>query len=62
MTQSECIQSSRDRQLVEPDKFDRHMTQARTSDIESRKAIFCSHAEHHQQKMKEHENIVPAVY
>jgi len=32
--------TSRKKELVADDKFDRHMTQARVRDIDSRKAVF----------------------
>lgn len=40
MTHQESIKASRQRKLVEDDKFDRHMRAARVRDIDSRKAVF----------------------
>lgn len=40
MTHQETIKASRQRKLVEDDKFDRHMRAARVRDIDSRKAVF----------------------
>lgn len=40
MTHQKAINASRQRRLVEDDKFDRHMKRARISDIDSRKIIF----------------------
>ena len=40
MTHQESIKASRQRRLVEDDKFDRHMRAARVRDIDSRKAVF----------------------
>ena len=40
MTHQESIKASRQRRLVEDDKFDRHMRAARMRDIDSRKAVF----------------------
>ena len=40
MTHQETITASRQRKLVEDDKFARHMRAARVRDIDSRKAVF----------------------
>ena len=40
MTHQESIKASRQRRLVEDNKFDRHMKRARVNDIDSRKTTF----------------------
>ena len=40
MTHQESIKASRQRKLVEDDKFDRHFMRARVNDTDSRKTIF----------------------
>jgi hypothetical protein len=40
MTHQESIKASRQRRLVDDNKFDRHMERARVNDIDSRKTIF----------------------
>ena len=45
MTHQESIKASRQRRLVDDNKFDRHMERARVNDIDSRKTIFDRQAE-----------------
>lgn len=40
MEHQKALIESRNKKLVPPDKFDRHMTRARVNDIDSRKTIF----------------------
>ena len=54
MTHQKAINASRQRRLVEDDKFDRHMKRARVNDIDSRKTIFNQQTE---DGIKRHEMI-----
>lgn len=62
MTHQESIKASRQRRLVEDDKFDRHMTMARVNDIESRKAIFDRQTEDRQYRETKRKNLKSSIY
>lgn len=58
----ENINASRQAELVQSDKFDRHMKQARERDIENRKMTFCEQSEQCEQRRARNAAIVPSVY
>jgi hypothetical protein len=62
MTHQESIKASRQRRLVEEDKFDRHMAKARVNDIESRKAIFDRQTEERQESETKRKNLKSSIY
>ena len=62
MTHQELIKASRQRRLVENDKFDRHMKRARMSDINSRKTTFDLLTEDSIKRQEMIANIQPSCY
>ena len=49
-------------QPVEPDKFDRHMCEARRNDIQSRRKIFIRQNDVNQQFTERVDAITPSIY
>ena len=62
MTHQETIKASRQRKLVENDKFDRHMRAARVRDIDSRKAVFDRQTEEGISRQEERKKIKSSIY
>lgn len=62
MTHQESITASRQRMLVEDDKFDRHMMAARVRDIDSRKAVFDRQTEEGISRSKIRKTIQSSIY
>lgn len=62
MTHQKAINASRQRVLVEDDKFDRHMKRARMSDIDSRKTIFDRQTEDGIKRRETIVNIQSSIY
>lgn len=58
----EYINSSRQKELVENDKFDRHMKVAREMDSENKKQIFCQTTEHGEERRVRNACIIPSTY
>ena len=62
MTHQEFIKASRQRKLVEDDKFDRHMALARVRDIDSRKAVFDRQTEEGISRSENRKAIQSSIY
>jgi len=62
MTHQESIKASRQRKLVEDDKFDRHMTRARVRDIDCRKAVFDRQTEEGISRSENRKAIQSSIY
>ena len=62
MTHQESIKASRQRKLVEDDKFDRHMRAARVRDIDSRKAVFDRQTEEGISRSESRKAIQSSIY
>ena len=62
MTHQKAINASRQRRLVEDDKFDRHMKRARVNDIDSRKTIFNQQTEDGIKRRETIANIQSSCY
>ena len=62
MTHQESIKASRQRKLVEDDKFDRHMARARVRDIDSRKAVFDRQTEEGISRSESRKSIQSSIY
>ena len=62
MTHQESITASRQRKLVEDDKFNRHMMAARVRDIDSRKAVFDRQTEEGISRSKIRKTIQSSIY
>ncbi len=62
MTHQKSINASRQRRLVEDDKFDRHMKRARVNDIDSRKTIFNQQTEDGIKRREKIVNIQSSCY
>lgn len=62
MTFNRAIQQSSDRQLVPPDKFDRHMRKARLDDIEARRNIFVRQVELSTERKQARAEILSSTY
>lgn len=62
MEYKEAVTMSRQRKLVEDDKFDRHMRRARIGDIESRRSIFCNQTQGQREKETQRTNIKSSTY
>lgn len=62
MTHQEAIIESRGNHLVPDDKFDNHMSRARISDIDSRKAIFNQQTSDNVENRKARRSIEGSVY
>lgn len=62
MTHQETIKASRQRRLVEDNKFDRHMRAARVRDIDSRKAVFDRQTEDGISRSESRKAIQSSIY
>ena len=62
MSHNEAINASRQFELVDDDKFDRHMTMARVRDMDSRRSIFDRQTEDGQSRREERRNIKSSIY
>lgn len=62
MTHQEAVKVSRQQKLVQPDKFDRHMTRARLQDISSRKKIFDGQTEKGLSRRESRKQINTSTY
>ena len=62
MTHQKAINASRQRVLVEDDKFDRHMRAARVRDIDSRKAVFDRQTEEGISRSESRKSIQSSIY
>lgn len=62
MTHQKAINASRQRRLVEDDKFDRHMRAARVRDIDSRKAVFDRQTEDGISRSERRKAIQSSIY
>ena len=56
------INQSRQKKLVPPDKFDRHMVRARQTDISSRKHIFSQQTERENERQEQRQSIKSSIY
>ena len=56
------INKSRQKKLVQPDKFDCHMRRARETDISSRKQIFCLQTETTESRHQARTSIKSSIY
>ena len=62
MEHPEALKASRQQKLVPDDKFDRHMSRARVSDIESRKVIFDYQTENSLCRRENRQKIKTSIY
>ena len=62
MTFIESQQVAANNEAVDATKFDRHMTKARQSDINSRQRIFVSQVENSEAVKVERNEIKPSIY
>ena len=56
------INKSRQKKLVQPDKFDRHMVRAHNQDISSRKQIFSLQTETTESRHQARTSIKSSIY
>ena len=59
---NEDIKQSREKQLVDPDKFDYHMQRARLDTIQSRRKIFSQQSEDANRKALSRQSIKTSIY
>ena len=62
MTHLQAVMTSRGKELVADDKFDRHMKRARVNDIKSRRVIFDRQTEEGVAAAERRKNIQSSIY